>query len=581
MEVPKILNSNLIETITSQSNQEIVNDINLTITSEGSLIKDILSLYTTLTGNISSEPKLLNSIGSLNNSKGMLLEHIHGPSMKKEPEKRQTAIYVLEDLDCSNKGHKVGKISGCKHYLRSQYIRSMPHPNIVYFKFNLYAEEVERQFKQIYYSYRVSNDKNNKSEWFLMPLDEIIRGMDHLILTITANNEHIINPSSVETPINNTKVLTFIKYTEACITNTSSVETPVNVAHIINPSSVEPTANDEKVLTFIKYTEEHIINPSSVVLQVNGAHIINPSSVEILVNEERIINPSSVVPQVNGAHIINPSSVVLQVNGAHIINPSSVEILVNEAHMINLSSVEPTDNDEKVITYNKGPTIKLVIEPPILSSFFSDMLNSGNEMSITDWIYNDVCNQGLIFNKNFYFFDQQRSKWVQCETMCLINEIFCKRAYPLFMNTKRQFVQSLDTNMKSSTTERLMKPWNKIEKLLASIPYEKRIIDMCMIRYYVDDTELKCKVKSSSIPNKFQEFFDKFLEFGPDKHAFQIELSKVFVDNWVPHVTNRSASYTKFLLYLEQQPMVKKTTIKGYPKFKGVAPRNSNILSTL
>jgi hypothetical protein len=92
---------------------------------------------------------------------------------------------------------------------------------------------------------------------------------------------------------------------------------------------------------------------------------------------------------------------------------------------------------------------------------------------------------------------------------------------------------------------------------------------MCMSRYYVSSDKLKLNLKCSSVLNKFQDFFDK--------HVFQIEISKVFVDNWTPRVTNRSTIYRDFLLSLEQHPLVKKITIKGYPKFKGVAPRSLNV----
>lgn len=133
-------------------------------------------------------------------------------------------------------------------------------------------------------------------------------------------------------------------------------------------------------------------------------------------------------------------------------------------------------------------SIKSVIEPPTFSTYFNDMLESANDLTISAWIYNDVFNKEMKSdNKDLYLWNLDQLAWIKCDKNYQIEQIFHKRAYPAFIMNKKQFLHSLDPNLKTKDLNQSMSPWNKIEHNLTSVPNEKNILKMCIAISYVPE----------------------------------------------------------------------------------------------
>lgn len=93
-----------------------------------------------------------------------------------------TVIYVISDpLNESVGRYKVGLWSRNKESLITRYITYHPEMNIHYFVETNKAFDVESIFKENNKDKRVKNIRGRRSEWFVMPLAEIIQQLDYLI----------------------------------------------------------------------------------------------------------------------------------------------------------------------------------------------------------------------------------------------------------------------------------------------------------------------------------------------------------------------------------------------------------------
>lgn len=92
-----------------------------------------------------------------------------------------SAIYILSDQANSGR-YKVGSHRGSLKQLRSRYITALPNLQIHYFIQTPHAKIVEESFKRQYSQFRVDNSNGNPSEWFALPLDNIIVGISMLLM---------------------------------------------------------------------------------------------------------------------------------------------------------------------------------------------------------------------------------------------------------------------------------------------------------------------------------------------------------------------------------------------------------------
>ena len=92
-----------------------------------------------------------------------------------------SALYVLSATPEATDQFKVGFHTGDIKKLRKRYITSHPQHKIHYFIEMPFAKQVEKQFKKEYFPCRVTNNGENASEWFRMPLNEIIDGLSAII----------------------------------------------------------------------------------------------------------------------------------------------------------------------------------------------------------------------------------------------------------------------------------------------------------------------------------------------------------------------------------------------------------------
>ena len=85
-----------------------------------------------------------------------------------------TAIYMLSDeAGKFSDRYKIGSHTGDVNKLKSRYITGTPNVKIHYFIEAINAKEIEKQFKEEFYHIRINNSNDSKSEWVIMPLDEI------------------------------------------------------------------------------------------------------------------------------------------------------------------------------------------------------------------------------------------------------------------------------------------------------------------------------------------------------------------------------------------------------------------------
>ena len=85
----------------------------------------------------------------------------------------QLVVYVLSDRSNTGK-YKVGSHTGTLSKLKSRYITAIPDLEIHYFVETSNAKYIEDRFKEIHRSDRFTNSNGNLSEWFILPLDQII-----------------------------------------------------------------------------------------------------------------------------------------------------------------------------------------------------------------------------------------------------------------------------------------------------------------------------------------------------------------------------------------------------------------------
>lgn len=92
-----------------------------------------------------------------------------------------TAVYVLSDpLNESIGRYKVGSHTGTCKKLERRYLTYLPELKIHYFLETEKALDVESMMKRIYAEKRLINTKGNRSEWFVMPLNDIIAAIIYL-----------------------------------------------------------------------------------------------------------------------------------------------------------------------------------------------------------------------------------------------------------------------------------------------------------------------------------------------------------------------------------------------------------------
>ena len=90
-------------------------------------------------------------------------------------------IYVLSDPFSSIEKYKVGSFSGSLDQLITRYVTALPQVKIHYFIYHEKALEVETQFKSLYENYRICNRNGNQSEWFIMPLLNLLDSLFNVI----------------------------------------------------------------------------------------------------------------------------------------------------------------------------------------------------------------------------------------------------------------------------------------------------------------------------------------------------------------------------------------------------------------
>lgn len=85
-----------------------------------------------------------------------------------------SVIYILSDSSNPNDQYKVGIHSNSFEELLSRYITEVPQVKIYYFIYVDKAKEIEDIFKFKFYNQRIQNINGNISEWFNMPLIDIV-----------------------------------------------------------------------------------------------------------------------------------------------------------------------------------------------------------------------------------------------------------------------------------------------------------------------------------------------------------------------------------------------------------------------
>ena len=95
-----------------------------------------------------------------------------------------TSIYVISDPPNANLcRYKVGAWFNDKEKLINRYITSHPELQICYYVDTPKAYDVESIFKKLNRDKRIRNIRGRRSEWFVMPIKEIIQQLNHLIAT--------------------------------------------------------------------------------------------------------------------------------------------------------------------------------------------------------------------------------------------------------------------------------------------------------------------------------------------------------------------------------------------------------------
>lgn len=93
-----------------------------------------------------------------------------------------TTVYVISDpLNESVDRYKIGSHTGTINKLVSRYITSLPELKIYYFEKTPLPLDIEAYFKRTSGPKRIININNNKSEWYIMPLQDIISTLNSLL----------------------------------------------------------------------------------------------------------------------------------------------------------------------------------------------------------------------------------------------------------------------------------------------------------------------------------------------------------------------------------------------------------------
>lgn len=141
--------------------------------------------------------------------------------------------------------YKVGSHNGTLNKLVARYITALPQLRINYFIYHEDAINIERKFNNLFYDYRLINKNGITSEWFIMPLNNIITNLSNIISKSNVQYQSFIyKETCVILPSDNNEILHFNwrKYIEnKTLDNNISRVTP-------NNEDTNPNKDDEELV---------------------------------------------------------------------------------------------------------------------------------------------------------------------------------------------------------------------------------------------------------------------------------------------------------------------------------------------
>ncbi len=96
------------------------------------------------------------------------------------------SLYIISNpLFESVNRYKVGFHTGSREHLISRYITILPDLNIHMFYESQIASQVENTLKHLYRNERIPNINERLSEWYVLPLSELLNGINNIINMIS------------------------------------------------------------------------------------------------------------------------------------------------------------------------------------------------------------------------------------------------------------------------------------------------------------------------------------------------------------------------------------------------------------
>jgi hypothetical protein len=296
-----------------------------------------------------------------------------------------SAIYVLSNPKESNK-YKVGIHSGGLIDLEKRYKTYIPNVVVHWFIMTKNAKDVEKLFKDLHESYREPNLTARSSEWFIMPLDQIIKS---ILLLISLNLE-------VEKSINGTIIVDLAEISDDETDSVESSETDAEDSELKETSF--PILYIKQVLAL-----EHTISSEvSFHKDAEGLTCIPTSIIYNDYKEWSLTNNFKVLAQTIFSNIIS------NVIGKTVTVRKNRCFKVKEDILVDV--VENADSKPKL---NKK--MRRVIDPIQITKTMMDSLKEPIE-KLEDWY---IVNSGIGMRKNFIKsqFSKTRIQEV-CDIIC-------------------------------------------------------------------------------------------------------------------------------------------------------------------